>query len=350
MEVGSGGQNVYGYDGAGLRVKAVANGGAPIYYVRSSVLGNVAMEVEGSQAILYRAYIYAKGRLVAERSTDGQFYWVHKDHIGNGHKLTNTSGALVYRAEFDPFGHIVYEWSSQSGGTSLNSRKFTAYERDWATGLDYALARTYTSTRGRFMQSDPVGLGGGGKKPDILAGGKQRKPQSLNRYSYVQNDPINFVDPFGLNLYYCDHMNSFDDWWDSVFVDSGFGWGSGWGGGGCSGSGGGGWGDGWGLGETPEECRVRKEKNCNDAHRDCTEGAVEVFSVETGVFLSSLGIATIVSGGAAAIPGAFVYLIAQTASVIKLGIAVHRCDNDKTKSKHISIGTLNLCENPMKTG
>ena len=88
-EVGSGGQNVYGYDGDGQRVKVVSNSSAPIYYVRSSVLGQAVMEVEGSQAILYRAYIYTDGRLIAEQSTDGQFYWLHQDHIGDGHKLTN---------------------------------------------------------------------------------------------------------------------------------------------------------------------------------------------------------------------------------------------------------------------
>ena len=91
-EVGAGGQNVYGYDGDGLRVKAVSNGGAPIYYVKSSVLGQVAMEIEGSQAVLNRAYVYANGKLIAEQTPDGQFYWTHNDHLNSTRKLTNTSG------------------------------------------------------------------------------------------------------------------------------------------------------------------------------------------------------------------------------------------------------------------
>jgi YD repeat-containing protein len=62
-EVGSGGQNTYGYDGDGMRVRKVEAGGAPLYYVRSSVLGQVAMEVN-SQGV-YRAYVSKGGAQVA---------------------------------------------------------------------------------------------------------------------------------------------------------------------------------------------------------------------------------------------------------------------------------------------
>jgi len=80
------------------------------------------------------------------------------------------------------------EWSS-SGNTNLNTRKFTGYERD-ATGLDYAEARMYNSGRGRFIQPDPVGM----KSVDL------QRPQTLNRYSYVQNDPANLIDPGGTDV------------------------------------------------------------------------------------------------------------------------------------------------------
>ena len=151
--------------------------------------------LEGSQAVLNRAYVYANGKLIAEQTPDGQFYWTHNDHLNSTRKLTNTSGVVVYRAEFDPFGQAVLE----TGSVSLNSRKFTGYERDWATGLDNANARMFASLRGRFMQSDPVSQGCGNKNPDILAGASKTNPESLNRYGYVRNDPVNFIDPSGLN-------------------------------------------------------------------------------------------------------------------------------------------------------
>ncbi len=147
----------------------------------SSVLGS-AMEV--TSAGVQRAYVMNGGSVVAQRNPNGQFYWLHLDHLGSGSKMTDSSGAMTYRAEFDPYGKLLYEWSSP---TNLNTRKFTGYERDAATNLDYAQARMYASEWGRFMSPDPMGLGSS----------KLTSPQSLNRYSYTDNNPINRIDPTG---------------------------------------------------------------------------------------------------------------------------------------------------------
>ena len=184
----------YEYDGDGRRVKQKWGGGSTdaMYYLWSSVLGEPVVELDGS-GVVYRAYVLSSGgQMLAVQSYDGGFYWLHTDHLGNGRKLTNTSGTVVYRAEFDPHGQMLYEWQS-SGQTYLNSHKFTGYERDWATNLNYAKARTYHHNRARFLQPDPLGLGA----TDAT------NPQSLNLYSYVGNDPANFVDPTGLLLAYC---------------------------------------------------------------------------------------------------------------------------------------------------
>ena len=146
----------YGYDGDGMKSRQTSGGNA-IFYVRSSVLGNVAMEVNAAAGV-YRAYVYAGGKLVAQRSYDGQFYWTHQDHLGSGRKMTDATGAVKYRAEFDPYGQLVLSWSA-SGYDNLNSKRFTGYERDTAAGLDYANARMYSASgAGRFMQADPIGL------------------------------------------------------------------------------------------------------------------------------------------------------------------------------------------------
>jgi len=172
------------YDGDGNRVKH-ANGSGTLFYLWSSVLGEPVAEVTSGGT--YRAYVYGPGggQILAQQSYDGLFYWVHTDHLGSGRKLTNTSGAVAYRGEFDPHGQTLLEIPT---GSYLNSHKFTGYERDWATGLDHAKARTYHHNKGRFMQADPLGLGAA----------DATDPQSLNRYSYVGNDPVNFVDPTGM--------------------------------------------------------------------------------------------------------------------------------------------------------
>jgi RHS repeat-associated protein len=148
------------------------------------VLGQVVFEV--NQNMVLRAYVNAAGKVIAQQSRDGQFYWLHTNHLGSGTKITDSAGVVKTRSEFDPYGQPLLEWSS-SGDTYLNTKKFTGYERDEATGLDYANARMYANGRGRFMQPDPKGL----------IRDKMNLPQSLNRYAYAGNDPINHLDPSG---------------------------------------------------------------------------------------------------------------------------------------------------------
>jgi RHS repeat-associated protein len=64
-------------------------------------------------------------------------------------------------------------------------------ERDSITGLDHTWWRKYESFSGRLTTPDPYG--GSMNTAD---------PQSFNRYSYVQNDPVNFLDPSGLCTFY----------------------------------------------------------------------------------------------------------------------------------------------------
>src|SRR6185312_8363576 len=93
-------------------------------------------------------------------------------------------------------GRYAQYYNARSGrsGHSWQNRflaekwKFTSYERDTTTGetgLDYATARSYESGLACFTSPDPMF-------------GSLAAPQSLNRYSYVTNDPINFTDPTGL--------------------------------------------------------------------------------------------------------------------------------------------------------
>ena len=66
-------------------------------------------------------------------------------------------------------------------------QKFTGYERDEETGLDFAEARYYYNNHGRFTAVDP-----------LLASGKSSDPQTFNRYVYVMNSPLRLIDPSGM--------------------------------------------------------------------------------------------------------------------------------------------------------
>jgi RHS repeat-associated protein len=75
-----------------------------------------------------------------------------------------------------------------TSGSASTKWAFTNYERDNAagdSGLDYAYARFYSSRAGRFTSMDPLS-------------GSLGNPQSLNRYAYVINDPVNAIDPSGM--------------------------------------------------------------------------------------------------------------------------------------------------------
>jgi RHS repeat-associated protein len=65
-------------------------------------------------------------------------------------------------------------------------KKFTGYEKDQETGLDFAQARYYGEGLGRFTSVDPK-----------FESAKLDMPQSWNRYSYVINNPLAYTDPTG---------------------------------------------------------------------------------------------------------------------------------------------------------
>jgi RHS repeat-associated protein len=185
-------------------VKKVESG-VTVFYVRSSVMKQTGFEVGGNGA-LYRANVYAGSqKLIGQLSPDGQFHWQHTNHLGSVQKMTNSGGAVVYRGEYDPHGNVLLE----TGSTTLNSHKFTGYEKDQSTGLDYANARMYSGSRGRFTKPDPIGL----------KAGNRRKPQSLNLYTYVGNDPANLVDTGGRCSLYWNQVSETYGYWDDIGCD-----------------------------------------------------------------------------------------------------------------------------------
>jgi len=87
-------------------------------------------------------------------------------------------------------GHLPYGEDFAESGTQ-QKQHFTSYERDAESGTDYAVNRQYNQSVGRFNRVDPYS-----GSNDIS------DPQSLNRYTYVKNDPANATDPLGLLPWY----------------------------------------------------------------------------------------------------------------------------------------------------
>ena len=167
------------YDGDGLRARKAAGGGE-VVYIRDEA-GNVLAEYD-QDGVLLAEYIYANGHQVAKVERPAgvdTFRFFHPDHLGTALVITDEVGDQDWRGEYFPFGE---EYSSQ--GTP-NRYRFVERETDEATGLTYMHARYYNPRLGRFMSVDPVG-------------GRVEDSQSWNRYAYVLNNPLKFVDPTGM--------------------------------------------------------------------------------------------------------------------------------------------------------
>lgn len=116
-------------------MKQVANR-TSTFYLWSSVFGQPALELNSSGSVV-RAYVFSSsGQRIAQQASNGSFYWVHGDHLGSSHKLTDTSGNVAYTAEYDPHGNLRFE----SGTTTL-----TPWRLRIALGCCASGARPYSS-------------------------------------------------------------------------------------------------------------------------------------------------------------------------------------------------------------
>ncbi len=184
------------YDGDRLRVKKVENG-ATTYYLRSSVMGNqVVAELDGSGGWV-RGYVYLGAQLLALQYGNAA-HWVHQDPVAKSQRITEANGTISTGIELDPWGgETAANWNLNPG---LQTHKFTTYERD-QNQSDEAQMRRYNRWWTRFDQPDPFD-----------GSYNLTNPQSLNRYSYTGNDPVNFTDPSGLFEQAPDEVYRVDTW------------------------------------------------------------------------------------------------------------------------------------------
>jgi RHS repeat-associated protein len=172
------GAATYSYDGDGRRVKKTTSSGTIIYVYNA--MGQMVAE--------YRDSSYANG--------SGTSY-ITADHLGTprvitGESINDSKGGVKERHDYLPFGEEIYaDTVRRTAGNGYDTdnlrQKFTQYERDNETGLDYAEARYYSSTQGRFTSPDP-----------LMGSARVVNPQTWNRYSYTLNNPIKYIDPDGL--------------------------------------------------------------------------------------------------------------------------------------------------------
>jgi len=155
--------------------ETIADCGADLAPVRAYVLGGGGMD---SQAAMLRK----------DAAGEWQTLFYLRDHLGSVLALVDGAGAIVESYEYAPYG--APEVTALDGASPRkvaasvfdNRMLYTGREWDAAADLYHYRHRTYSPREHRFMQGDPIGLGGG-----------------WNYYSYVHGDPINLSDPLGLD-------------------------------------------------------------------------------------------------------------------------------------------------------
>jgi RHS repeat-associated protein len=106
----------------------------------------------------------------------GTTSYYERDGLGSVTSLSGPTGGIANSYTYDSFGKLT-----ASTGTLTNPFQFTGRESDSETGLYYYRARYYDLSAGRFIGEDPAGFDDGS-----------------NFYDYAANDPIVFIDPWGL--------------------------------------------------------------------------------------------------------------------------------------------------------
>ena len=178
----------YQYDALGRRI-TISDGTTTNYLIYDGI--HVIAEV-GTSGSLVRSYTYGPGidnilSMTVYGGTTQTYYYV-KDHLGSVQAAVDASGAVVESYKYDAWGNVQGVYDSTGGvlQTSSIGNRFTWQGREysWKTGLYYFRARWYEPVTGRWLSNDPIGISGG-----------------LNQYVFCANTPVNFVDPFGFDIW-----------------------------------------------------------------------------------------------------------------------------------------------------
>ncbi len=175
----SGPQSVstYAYNGLGDRLQQTVDG-IPTNYTIDLNTGLTQVLTDGTNV-----FLYGVGR-IGEQQPEGWAY--HQgDALGSVRQLSAPVSAVTQAQSYAPYGDTL-----SSAGEGVSVWQFTGEMRD-VSGLTYLRARYLDSSVGRFISRDTWD-------------GDYNRPLSLNRWGYVEGNPINLTDPSGRNPWWCE--------------------------------------------------------------------------------------------------------------------------------------------------
>lgn len=166
----------YTYDGDGKRLRLQDVTGTTVFVYDGN---EVVAEIDPTGTLKVAYTRLPGGRLVSQWQ-GGETFWYHLDGLGSTMALTDESGKVRNRYGYDEYGNL------QSGTTEeiFNRFTFTGQAWDGSVGLYHYKARYYNPQAGRFLTQDTWK-------------GSAWTPWTQNLYTYVGNNPVNYVDPTG---------------------------------------------------------------------------------------------------------------------------------------------------------
>jgi len=180
----------YLYDAAGMRVRKLENDKVTYYYrLGTSVIEEKTIDLDSGDETV-KNYLHHAGQAVmtttAEKAqsasgfTETNHEYHYYDHLGSAVANWTTANNPVIQA-YSPYGMPFIDNAEPQ--TTLG---YAGHENDLETDQTYMKARYYIPEMGRFNRPDPAA--------DFDAS----NPASFNLYQYVHNNPVNLVDPMGL--------------------------------------------------------------------------------------------------------------------------------------------------------
>ena len=169
-----GSERTFHYDPLGNRVEVLFEGGELKRFFHDEP--NVIAELDTTGATVAR-YTVGLGydEWISAKINGLSSIYYHKDGLGSIHSLSDENGLVVQTYSYDAYGGII----ENSGGIS-NPYTYTGRAIEEGTDMYYYRDRYYASGEGRFVQRDPLGY-----------------VSLQNDFSYVFNNPINYIDPKG---------------------------------------------------------------------------------------------------------------------------------------------------------
>lgn len=172
------GNHAYTYNAEDVRIRNLCSDADTTYtYDTNCKLSQLLTKITNG---VTTKYVYGLGLIGEDK--EGCFKTYHFDYRGSTVAITDINGNITDTFKYDTYGKVTARTGSNFVIFGYNGRDGVVTDKN---GLIYMRARYYSPEMRRFINAD-------------IIHGEISDSTSLNRYSYVNGNPVSFVDPFGL--------------------------------------------------------------------------------------------------------------------------------------------------------